>query len=293
MNRLFFSMLTTLLLFFNACEFASILSGDSQSVNSEQENSDAATATLLNVDINGGLAGVQKNFHVTETGDVFFTDSFRPGAQWTRLLSPAQLADLGSLMADNNFFRLDDSYIDPQVADAFIYTIFYQESEQNKTVTTDGFAAPENLSKIIAGLLALISQTSENGLQLELLLSTPQIGPGETVDMTLLVTNIQDVPFILKFNSGQIFDFLVAQMSPPNSLSPAKEKLIWNWAHDKAFTQQIREISVLPGETKSYEISWDGKDNGGNAVDGEYIVRATLVSMPGGSPIQKYLDVGN
>ncbi len=155
---------------------------------------------------------------------------------------------------------------------------------------TDGISVPENVTRIIQGILGLVSKVTGHGLLFDLQLNQSQIKPDENVEMTLLVTNISDQPIRLRFESGQVFDFLAVKEP---LVGDGPEFLVWNWAYDKAFTQQIWTLEIPPGETKSYQITWNGRDNNGDAVNGRFAIRAVLVSIPGGSPIQKYLDVGN
>ena len=288
MKHIFYSAITIFVLFSVACDFASPFGADEPADTSLEEVEPGTI--FLNVDITGGFAGVQQNLHVDESGNAFFKDSLRPGANWKVQLAPAQLEDIKKVMTENNFFGLNDSYIDTRAADAFIYAISYRENDQNKTVHTDGISVPENVTRIIQGILELVSTVTGFGLQFDLQLNQSQIKPDENVEMTLLVTNVSDQPIRLRFDSGQVFDFLAVK-EPVVGDGP--EFLVWNWAYDKAFTQQIWTLEIPPGETKSYQVIWDGRDNNGDAVNGRFAIRAVLVSIPGGSPIQKYLDVGN
>ncbi len=289
MKPLFYSTMTLFVLFFVACDFPSPFSGDDQKADTTQEALESGTI-FFNVDISGGFAGVRQILQVDESGNVFFKDSLRPGATWKILLAPAQLEDIKKVMTENDFFGLNDSYIDTRTADAFIYAISYRENDQNKTVHTDGISVPENVTRIIQGILELVSKVTSFGLQFDLQLSQSQIKPDENVEMTLLISNVSDQPIRLRFDSGQVFDFLAVK-EPVVGDGP--ESVVWNWAHDKAFTLQILAFSIQPGETKSYQVTWDGRDNNGDAVNGRFAIRAVLVSIPGGSPIQKYLDVEN
>ncbi len=289
MKPIFYSTMTLFVLFFVACDFPSPFSGDEQQTGTQQEAVEPGTI-FLNVDITGGFAGVQQNLQVDESGNAFFKDSLRPGANWKVQLAPAQLEDIKKLMTENDFFGLNDSYIDTRTADAFIYAISYRENDQNKTVHTDGISVPENVTRIIQGILGLVSKVTGFGLQFDLRLNRSQIKPDENVEMTLLIANVSDQPIRLRFESGQVFDFLAVK-EPVVGDGP--ESVVWNWAHDKAFTLQIWTLDIQPGETKSYQVTWDGRDNNGDVVNGRFAIRAVLVSIPGGSPIQKYLDVGN
>lgn len=79
----------------------------------------------------------------------------------------------------------------------------------------------------------------------------------------------------------------MAKVPPPGSLAP--EFLVWNWAQDKAFTLQIWSHELQPGATKSYSVTWDGKDNNGNFLQDAFTIRASLLSVPGGAPKKKAL----
>ena len=83
----------------------------------------------------------------------------------------------------------------------------------------------------------------------------------------------------------------MAKVPPPGGLAP--EFLVWNWAHDKAFTLQKWTHELQPGETKSYSVTWDGKDNNGNSLQDTFTIRASLLSVPGGSPEEKSIVVEN
>ncbi len=90
MKPVFYSTITLFVLFFVACDFPSPFSGDGQKADAPLEAVEPG-AIFLNVDITGGFAGVQQNLQVDESGNAFFKDSLRPGANWKILLAPAQL----------------------------------------------------------------------------------------------------------------------------------------------------------------------------------------------------------
>lgn len=278
--RPLFSIVAILGLLVTGCDFPGVFDG-SDDKDTPASNSSPA-ATLLSVAITGGFSGVQQLLAVAETGRSVFTDDFFPGATWTRQLPEQELDDLNKLMRDNNFVSLASEYIDPQVADAFFYAISYS----SKTVRTDNFAAPQNLKNIIAGILQLINATRFSELELTLALSADEIRSGESVEMTLNVTNAGQDALTLHFNDGQIFDFLALTVQ-----SEKDPVLVWNWAHDKAFTAALWDLTLQPGDSRSYQVTWDGTNNAGDAMTGEFIMRAELVSTPGGSPEQKTLTI--
>lgn len=271
-----------LLLSLAGCDFPSILSGDETGPirNESGEN-------ILVVKITGGIAGINDRLEVSTSGRAIFVSSFQSGATWKIQLSPDELNSLTNLMIDNHFFELDSHYVDPQVADAFFYDITFSHKNQTKTVFTDHFGAPDNLKRIVEGLNALKTRITESAPALELLLSHSEIHSGDDVEMTLVVTNTRETSISLEFSSGQIFDFLATRIDATSNDST----LVWNWAHDKMFTQAIWKMTLAPGETKSFEIVWNGTDNSGNVVSGKFIIGAILVSIPGGRPAPKTLTI--
>ncbi len=257
-----------------ACNAINIFDGGD---NGEPTEQNQTSGLLLSVRITGGLAGVNQELQVEENGTSSFDDSFLGDKRFTIELSESELADLDTLMLRNDFFLLEDEYIDPNVADAFLYEITYGGDDSVKTVLTDNFAAPTNLKSIVSGVNALAQKTRNNGLELTLQLSQSEIGSGETIDLTLTVENTTVQALLLNFSDGQIFDFTASR-----SNSTGQQKVFWNWAHDQAFTAALWEMQLEPGGTKSYEVTWNGRDNSGVQLSGELFMRADLVSLPGG-----------
>ncbi|MFQ5751530.1 MAG: BsuPI-related putative proteinase inhibitor [bacterium] len=285
MKQLFFFPIIFITFFFVACDFPAILSGDNQSSNSDQE---ARTENLLFVEITGGIAGINQRLIVDESGQALFVDSFHPGAKWVVQLSSSELNNLISLILENHFFQLNSDYVDGQVADAFFYAISFNYDDKTKTVTTDYFAAPANLKRIVDGVLALKTRITDNGLDLKLELSQSEIVMGDKVELKLVVTNSLAKPLSLHFSSGQIFDFF-AFIEISNHTATGSDSLIWNWAHDKLFTENVWDLILAAGESRSYQVTWDGRDLGGKFVSGEITIGAELVSVPGGCAEQQKL----
>jgi len=63
--------------------------------------------------------------------------------------------------------------------------------------------------------------------------------------------------------------------------APELPPYAWNWAHDRVFIQIIRQKNLNPGESLRYSVSWNGLDNGGEQLAGEYLIGARLASLPG------------
>lgn len=87
--------------------------------------------------------------------------------------------------------------------------------------------------------------------------------------VTLQARNTGTAPLSLAFSSGQRFDLSVRR--------PRGEE-VWRWSHDKAFIQVVESVTLDPGETMSFQVTWDQKDFQGRLVDpGAY--RAVAVFM--------------
>ena len=88
---------------------------------------------------------------------------------------------------------------------------------------------------------------------------------GEAIPITFTVKNI----------GAETITVLLAD---PEAISQAKlgNTEIWNWAFGKPFSPVLPSSkSIAPGETKSYDLSWNQKDNAGNQVSsGKYSIKS-------------------
>jgi len=280
-----FTLLIGLALALSGCDFANILHNDAGDA-----PGGASADTLLYVDITGGIAGVSQQLLVETSGRAVFTDNTFTGETRTLQLSESELINLNTLFLSNNFFALQDSYTDPQIADAFLYTIRFTDEKNQKVVHTDYFSAPENLQNIVDGIVHLREQITAPKLALQLSLDKSAFAAGETISMRLLVANSGSEEIPLRFSTGQIFDFSVFRAGGD---ATADRELVWNWAHDKFFTLAMMVIPLPGGDSLSYEVVWDGTANDGTAVTGDFVVRAALLSSPGGGPAEKHMTIAN
>jgi hypothetical protein len=96
---------------------------------------------------------------------------------------------------------------------------------------------------------------------------------GESVKFTVTVINQDDQPRTLHFPNGQNFDITVT----PTNQNEALWR--WDWSHDRMFTQMLREQVLKPGETLTFNATWNQKDNEGKKMPrGEYSVQAKLTT---------------
>jgi hypothetical protein len=94
----------------------------------------------------------------------------------------------------------------------------------------------------------------------------------ETVRFLYTVTNTSDNPVTLKFNTSQIYDFVIMKGNT----------IIFKWGIDRMFAQVITEVTIPAHGTKAFSVSWDMVDTKGKKVDtGTYTVRFYLVNNYG------------
>jgi len=146
------------------------------------------------------------------------------------------------------------------------------------------------MNEIVAGVLILAMMLGAGGstadrtagdLRLSLAVGRASYHPGETVTVSLRVTNGGAGPVSLSASSGQQYDVIVRQ----------RGAVIWQWSHDKAFVQMVRETSMAPGETQSFSGSWDQRDLQGRQVEaGVYDVSAVFFGAQRGGP--RSIEVG-
>lgn len=105
-------------------------------------------------------------------------------------------------------------------------------------------------------------------LRVELSAGSAAHASGEPVAMNLRVTNTAASPVILTTYSSQEYDFFVRQ----------RGALIWQWSHDRAFAQAVRERTLASGQTRSYPVAWDQRDLQGRRVEaGTYEISAVFL----------------
>jgi hypothetical protein len=99
------------------------------------------------------------------------------------------------------------------------------------------------------------------------LTSRDVVDQGEIVPITLTIKNT---------GSG-LFEVLLG--SPEISLQVLKDNdEVWDPAFGLAFPGVVHQLSIPAGETKTYEFSWDQKDNTGNQVlPGVYSIKASFI----------------
>ena len=97
------------------------------------------------------------------------------------------------------------------------------------------------------------------------LVSSLSVAPaGDSVRMTLQVTNAGAQPVRLQFRDAQVYDFVVS----------GNGREAWRWSADRGFAQALRSETLAAGETRSWSETW--RPAAGSR--GEFTAMARLVS---------------
>lgn len=86
----------------------------------------------------------------------------------------------------------------------------------------------------------------------------------DSVHFVLQVTNASGAVVPVTFPTGQSAEFTVSRDG----------RELWRWSADRGFTQAVRQESLAPGETRTYEATW----NPPAGTTGQLVARAVLTS---------------
>lgn len=92
---------------------------------------------------------------------------------------------------------------------------------------------------------------------------------GEDVTVVARVRNRSDESQTLEFRDGRTADFIVLD---------AEGNEVRLWSGDRSFTQALQEESFEAGETRRFEMEWEGleDDDGDSLAAGDYEIQAWL-----------------
>jgi len=79
---------------------------------------------------------------------------------------------------------------------------------------------------------------------------------GEEVLITLIKKNVTRRNITLTYRSGQRYDFVVRR---------GREE-VWRWSRGRSFTQAISRVTLSPGESRVFRVTWNQRDNRGRQV---------------------------
>jgi hypothetical protein len=116
----------------------------------------------------------------------------------------------------------------------------------------------------------LTARELARALDVDLILQRDQVrlGRNRSVPLRLAVRNRSDQTLTVP-TGGQEYDFEILQDG----------RVVWNWAHGRAFIMILRQRGIRPGEELEFTARWDMVDNRGRAVaPGNYTVRGVFVT---------------
>lgn len=238
--------------------------------------------TVIEMQVTGGIAGINEQLLIDANRFVRFISQ---SGQIETALSAEEHSRLVALFIEKDFMHLNSSYVDARIADAFQFRLVFRYSGSAKEVATDYFTAPSELKTLVDNLRGLIDDLRRQSLTLEIKTSAETLRHGEKLVLTLTATNRNEAPITLQ-TGGQKFDFFAlpggAVTAPARSSS-----VLWNWAYDKVFIAIVETMTFQPGESHTYTVEWDGRNNNGDLLEGEVWLGARFVARPGGySPLR-------
>lgn len=106
------------------------------------------------------------------------------------------------------------------------------------------------------------------GLRLDLRADRAVYAVGQSVELTLAVTNAGPAPMALTAPSSQLYDFAI--------LGRGRE--VWRWSAGQMFLTVLTRLTIPSGESRVFRERWDQQDQAGRPVGpGEYEVVGILI----------------
>jgi LysM repeat protein len=81
---------------------------------------------------------------------------------------------------------------------------------------------------------------------------------GENVSITLVKTNRSNRNITLRYNTAQRFDFVARRV--------ATQEEIWRWSRGRFFAQRVADITLRPGQSQVFRVTWDQRNNQGRQI---------------------------
>lgn len=81
---------------------------------------------------------------------------------------------------------------------------------------------------------------------------------GENVSITLVKTNQSNRNITLRYNTAQRYDFAARRV--------ATQEEIWRWSRGRFFAQRVADITLRPGQSQVFRVTWDQRNNQGRQI---------------------------
>lgn len=102
------------------------------------------------------------------------------------------------------------------------------------------------------------------GLRYTITTNKTEYRRGEPVSITLTKRNVSNSTISLRYRTGQRYEFLARR---------SDGTIVWRWSRGQVFTQQTARVTLPPGESQVFSVTWDQRDNRGLQVEpGTYII---------------------
>ncbi|MHB1416094.1 MAG: BsuPI-related putative proteinase inhibitor [Chloroflexota bacterium] len=127
------------------------------------------------------------------------------------------------------------------------------------------------LAEVVTIMGKSASPSPATGVKVALQTGRGDYAPGDPVKFTVTVKNDGSAPAALQFNSGQRFDIVVLD---------AQGNEVWKWSNGMMFTMALGTLELQPGESKSFDATWDQKDGKGAQVGaGHYMAQGWITAQ--------------
>ncbi len=222
-------------------------------------------------------------------------------------LSTEEVDEARRWFHDAGFFELEPRYVGDEPNGGLFFDLSFREADRRRRVLAEGDLAPEPLQILIRELRLMIDSILQGDTDRVRLIGRLTVEPVEgegSVERTLRLTleNHGDETVALLFPTAQIYDLAVFTPHRPNDIPPggggpgdgsppcdnepvgqggSPDYLVWNWAHHRDFAQVESKLTLEPGESVTYEETWDCSNNEGTLVeDGRYQALGFVVGRP-------------
>ena len=226
------------------------------------------TGAPINVTLIAKNTHARAAFLKFPTGQHFDAQLFKPGAR-----TPVYTWSAGKQ------FRTSGHQL--RLASGQIETIPFQIGDEQGALVPGKYilrAFLTNSSKVEA--LPVAIEVVPAPMQLKVSLDKTHFPIGEPLAFRLSLVNTSKSAQEIRYFSGQRFDI---------SIVDATGKSVWNWAANKRFTRSISRQTLAPGQTQTFEATWDGQPlPDAKITPGTYTVSAVSSSEPrvDAAPIQ-------
>jgi hypothetical protein len=117
---------------------------------------------------------------------------------------------------------------------------------------------------------------TEDNLRLQISTDRDDYEVGDAVHFRLKAENTGNDLLILRFPTGQRFDFQVTDQ---------RGNTLWSYSEGRVFTQAVGEVELAPGQTVEFSEEWEAEESG------TYIVRGWLTTFEAEPRVQTTFTV--